>query len=46
MSQPLSDLGRQRQRAIYVAGIGGRRPTVPAELTGLTHLRWQLASPT
>ncbi len=29
MSQPLSDLGRQRQRAIYVAGICGRRPTVP-----------------
>ncbi len=29
MSQPLNDIGRQRQRAIYVAGIGGRRPTVP-----------------
>ncbi len=29
MNSPLSDIGRQRQRAIYVAGIGGRRPTVP-----------------
>lgn len=29
MSHPLSDIGRQRQRAIYVAGIGGRRPAVP-----------------
>lgn len=29
MSQSPSDIGRQRQRAIYVAGIGGRRPRVP-----------------
>lgn len=24
-----SDIGRKRQRAIYVAGVGGHRPTVP-----------------
>jgi lactate 2-monooxygenase len=29
MSEPHSDVGRRRQRAIYIAGIGGRRPTVP-----------------
>lgn len=29
MSQPHSDIGRTRQREIYVAGVGGRRPTVP-----------------
>ncbi len=39
MNQPLSDLGRQCQRATYVAVIGGWWPTVPVELTGLTHLR-------
>ncbi len=29
MSQPHSDLGRSRQREIYIAGVGGRRPRVP-----------------
>jgi lactate 2-monooxygenase len=29
MTQPHSDIGRTRQREIYVAGVGGRRPTVP-----------------
>ncbi|HLP25721.1 MAG TPA: alpha-hydroxy-acid oxidizing protein, partial [Acidobacteriota bacterium] len=29
MSQPHSDIGRSRQRAIYVAGVGGQRPRVP-----------------
>jgi len=29
MNPPHSDIGRQRQRAIYVAGVGGQRPTVP-----------------
>jgi lactate 2-monooxygenase len=29
MSEPHSDIGRQRQRAIYIAGIGGHRPAVP-----------------
>jgi lactate 2-monooxygenase len=29
MSQPHSDIGRKRQRAIYVAGVGGHRPVVP-----------------
>jgi len=29
LSQPRSDLGRKRQRDIYVAGAGGQRPVVP-----------------
>jgi isopentenyl diphosphate isomerase/L-lactate dehydrogenase-like FMN-dependent dehydrogenase len=29
MSEPHSDIGRRRQRDIYVAGVGGRRPAVP-----------------
>jgi len=29
MSDPHSDIGRQRQRAIYIAGVGGHRPAVP-----------------
>ncbi len=29
MSEPHSDIGRKRQRAIYVAGVGGQRPAVP-----------------
>ena len=29
MNDPHSDLGRKRQRAIYVAGVGGHRPIVP-----------------
>ncbi len=29
MSQPHSDIGRKRQREIYVAGVGGRLPVVP-----------------
>ncbi|MBI2518425.1 MAG: alpha-hydroxy-acid oxidizing protein [Opitutae bacterium] len=29
MSQPHSDIGRSRQREIYVAGVGGKRPKVP-----------------
>lgn len=29
MSQPHSDFGRKRQRAIYVAGAGGKLPVVP-----------------
>lgn len=29
MSQPHSDIGRQRQREIYVRGVGGKRPRVP-----------------
>lgn len=29
MSEPHSDIGRQRQRAIYIAGVGGHRPAVP-----------------
>ena len=29
MSNPHSDIGRKRQRAIYVAGVGGQRPLVP-----------------
>ena len=29
MSEPHADIGRRRQRDIYVAGVGGHRPTVP-----------------
>ncbi len=29
MSEPHSDIGRRRQREIYVAGVGGRFPAVP-----------------
>lgn len=29
MSTPHSDIGRQRQRAIYTKGVGGQRPLVP-----------------
>lgn len=29
MSQPHSDIGRQRQREVYVRGVGGKRPCVP-----------------
>ncbi|MBI2510888.1 MAG: alpha-hydroxy-acid oxidizing protein [Opitutae bacterium] len=29
MSSPHSDIGRQRQRAIYVSGVAGKRPRVP-----------------
>ncbi|MBX3735927.1 MAG: lactate 2-monooxygenase [Candidatus Didemnitutus sp.] len=29
MSQPHSDIGRARQREVYLAGVGGRRPRVP-----------------
>ena len=29
MSQPHSDLGRSRQRDIYLAGVAGKRPRVP-----------------
>ncbi|HLP24569.1 MAG TPA: alpha-hydroxy-acid oxidizing protein, partial [Acidobacteriota bacterium] len=29
MSQPHSDIGRSRQREIYIAGVGGKRPRVP-----------------
>ncbi|WP_415908023.1 lactate 2-monooxygenase [Oleiharenicola sp. Vm1] len=29
MPQPHSDIGRSRQREIYLAGVGGKRPRVP-----------------
>ena len=29
MSEPHEDIGRRRQREIYVAGVGGRLPAVP-----------------
>jgi lactate 2-monooxygenase len=48
MSESHSDIGRKRQRTIYVAGVGGRRPAVPvaqAELEKaaqgvMTHEAW------
>ncbi|MDP1581039.1 MAG: lactate 2-monooxygenase [Candidatus Didemnitutus sp.] len=35
MSSPHSDIGRQRQRAIYVKGVGGERPRVPVTAAAL-----------
>ena len=35
MSEPHTDIGRKRQRAIYVAGVGGQRPVVPVGQTEL-----------
>src|SRR5258708_20888899 len=35
MSEPHSDIGRKREAAIYVAGIGGQRPAVPVGQAGL-----------
>jgi isopentenyl diphosphate isomerase/L-lactate dehydrogenase-like FMN-dependent dehydrogenase len=35
MSSPHSDIGRQRQRAVYVAGVGGKRPHVPVAAAAL-----------
>jgi hypothetical protein len=29
MNQPHLDIGRGRQRDVYLAGVGGVRPTVP-----------------
>lgn len=35
MTEPLPDIGRRRQRGIYIAGIGGHRPAVPVSQTQL-----------
>lgn len=35
MSQPHSDIGRQRQREIYVRGVAGQRPRVPVAFAEL-----------
>jgi lactate 2-monooxygenase len=45
MSQPHSDIGRKRQRDIYVAGVGGHRPAVPVAQAELANAA-QAAMPT
>lgn len=45
MSEPHSDIGRKRQREIYVAGVGGRRPAVPVSQTELEKAAQAAMSP-
>ena len=45
MSDPHSDIGRNRQRAIYVAGAGGHRPAVPVAQTELEKAAQAAMSP-
>ncbi len=45
MSEPHSDVGRKRQRAIYVAGVGGHRPTVPVDQAELEKTAQAAMSP-
>jgi lactate 2-monooxygenase len=45
MSKPHSDIGRQRQRAIYIAGVGGHRPAVPVSQAELEKAAQAAMSP-
>lgn len=45
MSAPHSDIGRQRQREIYVAGVGGHRPLVPVAQAELEKAAQAVMSP-
>ncbi|MFZ5493963.1 MAG: lactate 2-monooxygenase [Verrucomicrobiota bacterium] len=45
MSAPPADIGRKRQRAIYVAGVGGRRPAVPVSQAELEKAAQAVMSP-
>lgn len=45
MSHPHSDLGRARQREIYLAGVGGRRPRVPVAAAELERAAQAAMSP-
>jgi lactate 2-monooxygenase len=45
MSEPHADIGRQRQRAIYVAGVGGRQPRVPVAAAALEQAAQAVMSP-
>ncbi len=40
-----SDIGRRRQRAIYVAGVGGHRPAVPVAASALERAAREAMSP-
>jgi lactate 2-monooxygenase len=40
-----SDIGRNRQRAVYVAGVGGRRPAVPVAQAELEQAAMAAMSP-
>lgn len=46
MSEPHSDFGRQRQRAIYVAGVAGRQPVVPVAQPALERAAEAAMTPT
>jgi lactate 2-monooxygenase len=45
MSEPHSDIGRKRQRAVYVAGVGGHRPAVPVSQAELEKAAQAAMSP-
>lgn len=45
MEQSHADLGRRRQRAIYVAGVGGGRPAVPVSQVELARAAEAAMSP-
>lgn len=45
MSEPHADIGRQRQRTIYVAGVGGHRPAVPVSQVDLEKAAQAAMSP-
>jgi lactate 2-monooxygenase len=45
MSEPHSDIGRRRQREIYIAGVGGHRPAVPVAQAGLEKAAQAAMSP-
>lgn len=45
MSDPHSDIGRKRQRAIYVAGVGGQRPVVPVRQAELEQAAQAVMTP-
>jgi isopentenyl diphosphate isomerase/L-lactate dehydrogenase-like FMN-dependent dehydrogenase len=45
MSTPHSDIGRRRQREIYVAGVGGQRPAIPVAQAELARAAEAAMSP-
>ena len=45
MSETHTDIGRKRQRAIYVAGVGGQRPAVPVGQAELATAAQAVMSP-
>jgi lactate 2-monooxygenase len=45
MSSPHSDIGRARQREVYIAGVGGKRPRVPVSAAELERAAQAAMSP-